>query len=106
MQTDKKIFDDMSRLAAGAASLMSGAGKEAQSAFKAFSERTARELDLVSREDFEVVRDMAIKAREENEALRAELEALKKELAPKPRARKAPAKKAPVKKPAAKKTTG
>jgi BMFP domain-containing protein YqiC len=78
-QTSNRIFDDFAKLMADAAGAAQGMKTEAQSLFKSQSERFLREMDVVTREDFEVVKAMAIKAREENEALGkriAELEAL------------------------------
>ncbi|NTF32552.1 accessory factor UbiK family protein [Rhizobium skierniewicense] len=68
-----RIFDEFAKLMTGAAQ---GMRKEVESAFHAQAERWLNSLDLVKREEFEAVRDMAIQARDENDALRARIEAL------------------------------
>lgn len=80
MQTDNPIIDDIAKLASGAAGTLHGMRQEIEAAVKARIERLAGGMDLVPREEFEVVRAMAQKAREENEALGARLEALEKKL--------------------------
>ena len=57
-----------------------GVKREAEGVFKSQFERMIRDMDLVTREEFEAVRDMAVKAREENDALLARLEALEAKL--------------------------
>lgn len=84
MQTENKFIDDLSKVASSALGVVSGLRDEAESALRARMERLLSNMDLVTREDFEVVRDMAVKAREENEALKKRLEALEaKSSAPK-----------------------
>jgi BMFP domain-containing protein YqiC len=73
-----RIFDDFAKLMTDAAGAMQGVGKEVETAFKAQAERWLNSMDVVKREEFEAVREMAVKAREENDALAtkiAELEA-------------------------------
>ena len=77
MQTDNKVFDDLSKLAGGAVGALHGVRGEMEQAFRAWLDRQIATMDLVTREEFDVVKDMAEAARRENEALRAELEALK-----------------------------
>lgn len=77
MQTKNPFLDDIAKLATGAAGAVAGVRGEMEEAFRAWLERQLDAMDLVTREDFEVVRAMAEKAREENETLRGELEALK-----------------------------
>ncbi len=80
MQTDNPFIDDIAKLASGAAGTLHGMRQEIEAAVKARIERLAGEMDLVPREEFEVVRAMAQKAREENEALTQRIAALEKKL--------------------------
>lgn len=80
MQTRTKIFDDLSRLATNAMGVAQGARTEAENAMKSLLDRWLAERDLVTREEFDAVRAMAQKAREENEALKARLAALEAKL--------------------------
>lgn len=75
-QTSSRIFDDVARLITDAAGLAEGARREVEMAVRVQAERALRSLDIVSREEFEAVRDMAIAARDENERLMARIEAL------------------------------
>ena len=75
-QTTNRIFDDFAKLMTDAAGAAEGMKQEAQSLFKSQGERFLREMDVVTREDFEAVKAMAIKAREENEALGQRIAAL------------------------------
>ncbi|WP_439814248.1 accessory factor UbiK family protein [Zavarzinia sp. CC-PAN008] len=75
-------MDDLAKLATGALGAIKGAKGEVDTLVKARMERLAAQLDLVPREEFEVVRAMAIQAREENEALSARLAALEAQLNP------------------------
>ena len=76
MQTRNRIFDDLSQLMTNAAGVAQGVKDEAETAVKSRVERLLQDMDLVTREEFEAVREMAVKAREENEALMAWIEAL------------------------------
>lgn len=76
MQTRNKIFDDVSQLMTNAMGVAQGAREEAETAFKSWVERFIADQNLVTREEFDAVRAMAEKAREENEALKARIEAL------------------------------
>ena len=76
MQTRNKIFDDISQLMTNAMGVAQGARDEAETAMKGFMDRWLADRDLVTREEFDAVRAMAQKAREENEALKARLDAL------------------------------
>ena len=87
MQTRDKIFDDVSKLMNNALGVAQGAKDEAETAFKSWVDRWMADRDFVTREEFDAVREMAVKAREENADLLARIEALEK------------------KKPAAKRTT-
>ena len=75
-QTTNRIFDDFAKLMTDAAGAAEGMKTEAQSLFKSQTERFLRDMDVVAREDFEVVKAMAQKAREENEALAKRVAAL------------------------------
>jgi len=77
MQSQNKIFDDISRVASGAAGALHSVKGEMEESFRAWLDRQLSTMDLVTREEFDVVREMAAKAREENDALRAEIDALK-----------------------------
>ena len=76
MQTKNKIFDDLSQLMTNAMGVAQGAQDEAQNAMKGLMDRWLADRDFVTREEFEAVRAMAQKAREENEALKARLDAM------------------------------
>jgi BMFP domain-containing protein YqiC len=77
-QTTGRIFDDIAKLMTGAAGAAQGVRTEFETAAKSQAERFLRGMDIPQREEFEAVKAMALKAREENEALAlriAELEA-------------------------------
>lgn len=78
MQSQNKIFDDLSKVASSAAGAVNSVKTEMEDGFKVWLERQLSGMDLVTREEFEVVKEMAAKAREENDALRVELKKLKK----------------------------
>jgi BMFP domain-containing protein YqiC len=79
-QTNNRLLDELAKLMTDAAGAAQGVQREATNLFKAQGERIVREMDLVSREEFEAVKAMAQKAREENEALAARLAALEARL--------------------------
>jgi len=79
-QYDNRFLDDLAKMFTSAAGAAHGVRQEAESFFRAHFERMIADLDLVSREEFEAVQEMAAKAREENEALAARVEALEKAL--------------------------
>ena len=84
-QTSSRFFDDLSRLMTDAVGLADGARREAQVFAKSQLERMMAGMDLVSRDEFEAVREMASRARAENEKLAARIAALEARLAePKP----------------------
>jgi BMFP domain-containing protein YqiC len=85
MQNRNKIFDDLSQLMTNAMGVAQGARDEAQTAMKSMMDRWLADRDFVTREEFDAVRAMAQKAREENEALSARIAAL--ESAAKPAAK-------------------
>ena len=76
MQTRNKFFDDMSQLMTNAMGVAQGAKTEAETAMKGFIDRWMADRDFVTREEFDAVRAMAQKAREENIALAARIAAL------------------------------
>ena len=76
MQTRGKIFDDISQLMTNAMGVAQGAKDEAETAMKSMMDRWLADRDFVTREEFDAVRAMAQKARDENEALKTRLNAL------------------------------
>lgn len=76
MQGRSKFLDDFSQLMTNAMGVAQGARSEAETAFRGMIERWLASHDLVTREEFEAVRAMALKAREENEALARRIAAL------------------------------
>lgn len=76
MQTKGKIFDDISQLMTNAMGVAQGAKDEAENTMKGLLDRWLADRDFVTREEFDAVRAMAQKAREENDALKARLDAL------------------------------
>src|SRR5271168_3397725 len=84
-QTQSKFFDDLSRLMTDAAGLAEGARREAQTFAKTQMERMMSGIDVVTREEFEAVKEMAARARDDNEKLVQRVAALEAKLAePKP----------------------
>ncbi len=84
MQTRDKFFDDIGQLMTNAAGMAQGMKTEAETAMKSWMERWLAGADLVTREEFDAVREMAVKAREENESLAARIAQLEARLADKP----------------------
>jgi BMFP domain-containing protein YqiC len=76
MQTRNRFFDDMSQLMTNAMGVAQGAKSEAENAMKSMMDRWLADRDFVTRDEFDAVRAMAQKAREENEALKARLDAM------------------------------
>ena len=79
-QTSNRFFDEVARLMNDAAGVASGVRREFDTMFRNQAERWLRDLDLVKREEFEAVKEMARLAREENEALKARIAALETKL--------------------------
>lgn len=75
-QTSNRFFDEMARLMNDAAGVAQGVRREFDTLFRNQAERILRDLDVVQREEFEAVKEMARLAREENEALKARIAAL------------------------------
>jgi len=80
-QTSNRIFDEFARLMTDAAGVAQGVKREAETVFRSQMERFVADMDLVKREDFDVVREMASKARAENEKLAARVAELEAKLA-------------------------
>lgn len=81
MQPGNKFFDDMSRLMTSAMGVAQGARTEAETAMKSWMDRWLADRDFVTREEFDAVKAMAQKAREENAALEARIAALEAQAA-------------------------
>ena len=103
MQTSNRFFDDLSRVASGAASAFSGLRDEVDQMIRQRLKRVIADMDMVTREEFEAVEAIATKAREEQEKLSEKVAALEAELGKlkKPAAKSG----ATAKKPAAKTAT-
>jgi len=86
-----RILDDFARLMTDAAGAAQSVRSELETAFRSQAERVLNSMDVVQREEFEAVREMAAKARDDNDALLKRVDALEERLAaleksPKPRA--------------------
>lgn len=81
MQSENRLFDDFVKMVNGVAGTMAGMGREAESSARERMREWVGGMDFVSREEFEAVKAMAAKAREENEALQKRLVALEAKLA-------------------------
>ena len=79
-QTSSRFFDEFARLMNDAAGVASGIRREFDTVVRNQADRILRDLDVVKREEFEAVKDMARLAREENEALKARIAALEARL--------------------------
>jgi hypothetical protein len=80
-QTTNRFLDELARLMNDAAGVASGVRREFETVFRNQADRILRDLDLVKREEFEAVKDMARLAREENETLKTRIAALEAKLA-------------------------
>lgn len=78
MQSQNRFFDDLVKMMNGVAGTMAGVGREAESSMRDKMREWVGGMDFVSREEFEAVKAMAATARDENEALKARIEALEK----------------------------
>ncbi len=78
MQIKNKFIDDIAKTATGLAGSLTNAKGEVDTLLKTQLERLLADMDMISREEFETVKKMAQKAREENELLQQELQTLKK----------------------------
>ena len=81
MQSQSRFFDDLARMASGAAGALTGVRGEIEARFRDQLERVLAGMDLVGREEFEAAKAMAAKAREEQEILLRRVEALETRLA-------------------------
>jgi BMFP domain-containing protein YqiC len=79
-QTTGRFFDELGKLLTDAAGAAEGVRKEVEGLVRSQAERVLRDLDVVQREEFEAVKAMAQKAREENDTLKARIAALESEL--------------------------
>jgi BMFP domain-containing protein YqiC len=79
-QTTNRFFDEVARLMNDAAGVASGVRREFDTLFRTQAERILNDLDVVKREEFEAVKEMARLAREENEALKGRIAELEKKL--------------------------
>ncbi len=79
-QSSSRLFDELGRLMTDAAGVAQGVRREIDTVVKTQIDRLLRDADVVTREEFEVVREMAVKAREENDALKARITALEARL--------------------------
>ncbi|MBX9589607.1 MAG: accessory factor UbiK family protein [Hyphomonadaceae bacterium] len=75
-QTTNRFLDELSKLLTDAAGAAQGMRREVETLMKAQGERILRDMDVVQREEFEAVKEMAAKARDENEQLKARIAAL------------------------------
>ncbi len=80
-QTSNRLFDEMARLMGDAASVAQGVKREAETMFRSQMERFVADMNLVKREEFDVVKEMASQARTENEALKTRIAELEAKLA-------------------------
>jgi BMFP domain-containing protein YqiC len=83
-QTTNRFFDEIGRLMNDAAGAAQGVKREVDSVLRNQAEKILNDLDIVKREEFEAVKDMARLAREENEALKARIAALEAKLGASP----------------------
>jgi len=84
VQTTGRLYDEFARLMNDAAGVAQGVRREFDTVLRTQAERILRDLDVVHREEFEVVKEMARLAREENEALKARIAVLEAKLAAPP----------------------
>jgi len=75
-QGPNRVFDEFAKLMTDAAGAAQGVKREAEQAFRSQAERFLGDMDLVKRDDFDAVQEMAAKAREENETLKAQISKL------------------------------
>jgi len=80
-QSNNRFLDELAKLMTDAAGAAQGMRRELETLMRAQGERLLRDLDVVQREEFEAVKEMAAKAREENERLAARIAALESEIA-------------------------
>ena len=76
MQSQNKLFEDLVKMVNGAAGTMAGMGREAEGSMRDKMREWVGGIDIVSREEFDAVKAMAVAARDENEALAKRIAAL------------------------------
>ncbi|MFM2021745.1 MAG: hypothetical protein RJB02_1453 [Pseudomonadota bacterium] len=94
MQSDKRIFDDLSKFMNGVAGTVAGMGREAEAGFRERTREWVAGMDLVTREEFDAVKQMAATARAESEELKSRVAALEAALSAASAGSAAPRKKA------------
>lgn len=99
MQTENRLLDDLARVASGALGVAAGMRAEVEARLREQFERVLAQFDLVTREEFDAVKAMAAKAREEQEVLAARLDRLEAARGPAAKPAAKPAKGAAAKKP-------
>ena len=82
MQSENRLFDDFVKVMNGAAGTLAGMGREAEGAMRERMREWVGGLDMVSRDEFEAAKAIAVAAREENQALKARIEALEARAGP------------------------
>ena len=80
MQTQSPIFDEIAKLMSDAAGAVDGVRREAETVMRSQLQRLIADMDLVPREEFDAVKELAANARAENERLAARLAALEARL--------------------------
>lgn len=80
MQTNNKVFDDIARVMTGAIGAAQGVKEEVDTVVRTQMEKLLRDMDLVTRDEFEAVKAMAAAAREENEVLKEQIAKLEAQL--------------------------
>lgn len=80
-QTNNRLFDEFARLATDAAAVAQGVRREAEAAFRSQAERFLADMDVVSREEHDIVKEMAARARSDNEALQGTIARLEARIA-------------------------
>jgi BMFP domain-containing protein YqiC len=81
-QTSNRLLDEFAKLMTDMAGVAQGVRREVETAFRTQAERFLNEMDLVKREEFDAVRDMAARARDDNESLKQRIAALESQLKP------------------------
>ncbi|MGU3536286.1 accessory factor UbiK family protein [Methylobacterium sp. A54F] len=82
MPSTNRLFDDFARLMTDAAGAAQGVRREAETVLRAQAERLIRDMDIASREELDVLRDLVTTLRTQNEALAARVTALEAKLGP------------------------
>lgn len=80
-QTSNRLLDEFAKLMTDMAGVAQGMRREVETAFRSQAERFLNDMDLVKREEFDVVRDMAARARDDNESLKQRIAALELQIA-------------------------